>query len=75
MTTEQEVEPLDLSVRAFYFSPQDSALPDTTYEEGDESVGAVLAQRLSQTVAPQTQLVVAVNVAHLHQPDQPRLLH
>ena len=46
-----------------------------THEEWNESVSLVLVDGVLETVASQTQLVVTAQQSHLHQPDQPRLLH
>ena len=57
------------------YSAAAGACSKCTHKERYESAALVLFDRLPQTVAAQTQLVVARQQPHLHETDQTRLLH
>ena len=45
------------------------------YKEWDEPVVPVSSDCLPELVAPETQLLIALNIAELHQPNQTSLLY
>ena len=47
----------------------------SAYKEWDEPVVPVLLDRLPELVAPEAELLIALNVAQLHQSDQTSLLY
>ena len=47
----------------------------SAYKEWDEPVVPVLLDRLPELVAPEAELLIALNVSQLHQADQTRLLY
>ena len=57
------------------YSAAAGACSKCTHKERYEAAALVLFDRLPQTVAAQTQLVVARQQPHLHETDQTRLLH